>query len=73
MRRAAAADSYPVKVEDPLLLKYFSHRYPYVHRFTKNASGQHENIFNDGKKMGKKMILHKGIHEKKEKKIKLLT
>ena len=65
-------DTYPVKVEDPLLAKYFSHRYPYVHRFKKNTSGHHANIFNDGKKVGKKMVIYKGIHEKIKNKILLL-
>lgn len=60
---------YPIKVEDPLLSKYFSHRYPYVHRFKKNTSGHHATIFNDGKKVGKKMIIYKGIHEKIKKRI----
>jgi hypothetical protein len=67
-----SGNSYPVKIEDPSLSKYFSHRYPYVHRFKKNTAGHHEDIFNDGKKIGNKMVIHKGIHEKVKGKIRLL-
>jgi len=63
---------YPVKVEDPLLTHYFSNRYPYIHRFKKNASDHHATIFNDGKKIGKKMVIYRGIHEKMKNKIRLL-
>ncbi|MBW1813009.1 MAG: DUF2786 domain-containing protein [Deltaproteobacteria bacterium] len=71
-KKTVDGSPYPVRIEDPLLTKYFSHRYPYVHRFRKNTSGDHENIFNDGKKIGKKMVIYKGIHEKIKNRIRLL-
>ena len=72
VRKKSDSGTYPVKIKDPLLTKYFSQRYPYIHRFRKNPSGSHENIFNDGIKIGMEMIIHKGIHETIKKKIRLL-
>jgi hypothetical protein len=54
------------KVEDPLLKKYTAYKYPNTRSFTRRASGQDENVLNDGKKEGKKMVISKGITEKKE-------
>ena len=71
-KKTVDGSPYPVRIEDPLLTKYFSHRYPYVHRFRKNTSGDYETIFNDGKKIGKKMVIYKGIHDKVINRIRLL-
>jgi hypothetical protein len=68
-RKKDATDSaYPVKIEDSLLVSYFSHRYPYVRNSKIQSPGPNEVIFNDGKEIGKKMVIHKGIHEKVKKK-----
>jgi len=53
-----------VKAEDPLLKKYMNYRYPQTINFGRNASHHDEHIFADGKRIGKKLILYKGISEK---------
>jgi hypothetical protein len=61
-----------VSMEDPLLKKYLDYKYPHTNSFRRGTSSQDENIFNDGVRLGKKMVLHKGITEKKDSK-RLLT
>ncbi len=61
-----------VKIEDPLLTTYLSHRYPHVHRFNKNSSSHDIRIFNDGKRVGNNMVIYKGIHDIIKNKIRFL-
>lgn len=61
-----------VSTEDPLLKKYLEYKYPHTTNFRRGSSSQDENIFNDGVRLGKKMVLYKGITEKKDSK-RLLT
>lgn len=63
-RLSSHSASFPVIIEDPLLKKYLSNKYPYIRRFKKKISGPHIHVFNDGRKIGKKMIIHKGIHNR---------
>jgi len=71
VKPSAPAGRYPVTIEDPLLTKYFSHRYPNVHRFRKQSGG-HKHVYNEGKKIGKRMVIYKGIHERGKKRTYLL-
>ena len=51
--------------QDPLLKKYMKRKYPYTRSFQRTVSNQDETVHNDGRKAGKKLIIHKGIVEKK--------
>ena len=59
-------------VSDPLLKKYMIRKYPYTRSFQRTASNQDEAVHNDGRKVGKKLIIHKGIVEKKTGKKRLI-
>jgi len=54
-----------VKTDDPLLREYVKYKYPYTVSSTKRASNQDENVIQDGRKIGKKLIISKGITAKK--------
>jgi len=58
-------DRHPVTIEDPQLKKYVAYRYPHTASFRRSASGQDEGIIEDGMKIGRRLILHQGIEEKK--------
>ncbi len=53
-----------IKIEDPLLEKYVSYKYPHTTTFRKGASMQDPKVLNDGKSVGKKLVIYKGITEK---------
>ena len=55
-----------VKIEDPLLKEYIAYRYPCISRFKRKASTRDENVLNDGIEVGKKLVISKGITEKKK-------
>ena len=55
-----------VKAEDPLLKDYVAYRYPNTRNMSKNASNQDENILQDGIRVGKKLIIYKGVTHKRE-------
>jgi hypothetical protein len=54
-----------VPVEDRQLKEYITYRYPRTSSFSRAASGQDPEVIEDGMAIGKKLILHKGISEKK--------
>ncbi len=54
-----------VRIEDPLLSEYFKYKYPYTVNSTTKASSQDEFVLQDGKEIGKKLIISKGITTKK--------
>jgi len=53
-----------IKLEDPLLLAYAAHRYPYTTSFKRGGGSQDDGILRDGMKVGKNMVISKGITEK---------
>ena len=55
-----------VAVEDRQLKEYVAYRYPRTASFSRAASGQDPGVIEDGMDIGKKLILYKGISEKKE-------
>jgi hypothetical protein len=57
-----------IKIEDPLLKKYISYKYPNTVSFIRNASSQDENILKEGMRVGKKLVIYKGITDKKNSK-----
>lgn len=64
-KAAPAHDRHPVPTDDPQLKKYVAYKYPHTASFRRTASGQDEGIVEDGMKIGRKLILHQGIEEKK--------
>ena len=58
---------------DPQLQKYFTLKYPHTASVKKSASRQDIRVLNDGKKLGKKLVITKGISERKTTKPRLIT
>jgi len=61
-----------VPVDDHQLMTYAAQRYPYTRSFRRTASRQDESVLADGITAGKKLILHKGISEKRKGEIRLI-
>jgi hypothetical protein len=57
-----------IKIEDPLLKKYISYKYPNTVSFIRNASSQDDNILKEGMRVGKKLVIYKGITDKRDSK-----
>jgi hypothetical protein len=51
------------KLEDPRLEDYFSYRYPRVIKSSRGTVNQDYEVFADGKKSGKKLVISKGVTE----------
>jgi tetratricopeptide (TPR) repeat protein len=63
-----------IQKRDPQLEKYFKFKYPHTASVKKAASQQDTRVLNDGKKLGKKLVIAKGICElKKAGKTRLIT
>jgi hypothetical protein len=60
-----AYDHHPMLVEDPQLKKYVAYKYPHTTSFRRAASGQDQGIVEDGMKIGRKLVLHQGLEERK--------
>lgn len=54
-----------VWVQDRQLKEYMAYKYPRTASFSRSASGHDPEVMEDGVKIGKKLVLHKGITEKK--------
>jgi hypothetical protein len=52
-----------IKVADPLLLEYAAHRYPHTTTFKGKISSQDDNVLRDGIKVGRKLVIFKGIND----------
>src|SRR5210317_882755 len=57
---------------DPQLQKYFTLKYPHTTSVKKTVSQQDIRVLNDGKKLGKKLVITKGISERKTAKPRLI-
>jgi hypothetical protein len=58
---------------DPQLQKYFTLKYPHTTSVKKTVSQLDIGVLNDGKKLGKKLVITKGISERKTAKPRLIT
>ena len=54
-----------VPMEDPLLNDYLAYKYPHTTSFRRAVSSQDETVIQDGMRIGKKLVIYKGISEKK--------
>jgi hypothetical protein len=61
-----------IKLRDPLLEKYVAYRYPRTVSEKRVVSGKDEKVASDGREVGKKLIIHKGITEKKRNRKRLI-
>ena len=64
-KTGAPQERAPVPVEDLQLKTYIAYRYPHTRSFHRSASGQDHEIMTDGMAIGRNLILHQGICEKK--------
>ena len=62
-----------IQKTDPRLQKYFKFKYPHTASVKKAASQQDARVLNDGKKLGKKLVIARGITERKTNELRLLT
>jgi hypothetical protein len=62
-----------IRKGDPQLQTYFKFKYPHTASVKKAASRQDTRVLNDGKKLGKKLVIARGINEKKTGKPRLIT
>ena len=53
-----------IKIEDPLLQNYMAYRYPRTMKFNRRVSNQDGNVLKDGRSIGRKLVIHKGVSEK---------
>ena len=61
----AAATGYDIiKVEDPLLKKYAAYRYPHISTNRGKPLRQNTKVRKDGEKVGSKLVISKGIHQR---------
>ena len=70
---AAQAEFAMIHQTDPALEQYCKYRYPSTRKINKAVSRQNATVLNDGKKIGKRLIIAKGITEKKKGKIRLIS
>ena len=54
-----------IKLRDPLLDKYLAYRYPRTVNEKRAVSARDEGVVSDGKAAGRKLVIHKGITEKR--------
>jgi hypothetical protein len=62
-----------IQKRDPQLEKYFKFKYPHTASVKKAASQQDTRVLNDGKKLGKKLVIARGICERKTGKLRFIT
>ncbi len=63
-QRASTTGYGIIKVEDPLLKKYAAYRYPHITTNRGKPLRQNAEVWKDGEKVGQKLVLSKGIHQK---------
>ncbi|MGD8524002.1 MAG: DUF2786 domain-containing protein [Desulfobacterales bacterium] len=69
---AAEAEFAMIYRTDPGLEQYCKYRYPSTRKINKAVSHRNATVLNDGKEIGKRLIIAKGIAEKKKGKIRLI-
>lgn len=55
-----------LKIDDPKLQRYLDNRYPRLRKFSRTAARQDDGVLSDGVKEGKKLVISKGVTEKKD-------
>jgi len=53
-----------IKIEDPQLRDHIKYRYPNTRMYQSDISNQDENVLEDGRKIGREMVISRGITEK---------
>jgi hypothetical protein len=61
-----------IKLGDPLLERYVAYRYPRTVSEKRVVSGKDEKVAYDGREAGKKLVIHKGITERKRNRRRLI-
>jgi hypothetical protein len=56
---------YPMVVEDPQLKSYFTHRYPHTASISRKGVRRDHKIHCDGVYWGQRLVIHRGITERK--------
>jgi hypothetical protein len=62
-----------IKRGDPLLERYFKYKYPHTASVKTSRSHQDAGVLRDGKKVGKKLIIAKGVCERNTGKLRLIS
>jgi hypothetical protein len=62
-----------IKKGDPLLERYFKFKYPHTASVKTSTSSQDAGVLRDGKKIGKKLVIAKGICERNIGKLRLIA
>ncbi len=62
-----------IQKTDPQLQKYFKFKYPHTASVKNAVSRQDDRVLNDGKKLGKKLVIARGISERKNNELRLIT
>jgi hypothetical protein len=52
-----------IKMEDPLLKEYLAYKYPHTTSIQRGVSRQDKNVLQDGRRIGKKLVIARGIAE----------
>ena len=61
-----------VRKTDSLLAQYFRYKYPHTVNIRKKVSHQNQTIVEDGKKIGKKLVITKGVEDRKSDGVRLI-
>ncbi|MBF0508199.1 MAG: DUF2786 domain-containing protein [Deltaproteobacteria bacterium] len=61
-----------VKIDDPLLLAYAARRYPHIVRSSRKTAGYDRTVLEDGRSIGKKLIISQGITETNQCSVRLI-
>lgn len=70
--KATNAEFAMIHLTDPELEQYCKYRYPATRKINKAVSHRNASVLNDGRKIGKRLIIAKGIAEKKKGKVRLI-
>ena len=62
-REKAPASLALIKMEDPLLKEYLAYKYPHTVQIQRGVARQDKNVLQDGKRIGRKLVIVRGIAE----------
>lgn len=63
---AGTASRELIRLTDPQLKSYIRRRYPYLRTFRQQPLGMDDQVFSDGRKKGKKLVISKGLTSRTE-------
>lgn len=55
-----------IKLGDPLLTRYLAYRYPRIVTFRRGVSSEDQKVLKDGERVGRKLVISKGITEQQK-------